>query len=106
MDYSYRERVHNYEMHTYMYGQVIRPPPGITNGTLGGENPSDLVLSPSSTVINFGDLQIYRVGSGAFAGKSVYGMHTIKPSSRCNGPVRRSPSGSSSFSIGNATSSR
>lgn len=47
-----------------MYGQVIQPPPGITNGTLGGESLSDFVLSPSSTVINFGDLQIYRIGSG------------------------------------------
>ena len=47
-----------------MYGQVIQPPPGITDGTLGGESLSDFVLSPSSTVINFGDLQIYRVGSG------------------------------------------
>ncbi|KAH9483911.1 Cleavage polyadenylation factor subunit clp1 [Psilocybe cubensis] len=67
VDYSYRERVHNYEMHTYMYGQVIQAPTGITNGTLGGENLTDLVLSPSSTVINFGDLQIYRVGSDAMA---------------------------------------
>ena len=47
-----------------MYGQVIQPPPGITNGTLGGESLTDFVLSPSSTVINFGDLQIYRIGSG------------------------------------------
>ena len=47
-----------------MYGQVIQPPAGITNGTLGGESLTDFVLSPSSTVINFGDLQIYRIGSG------------------------------------------
>jgi hypothetical protein len=47
-----------------MYGQVIQPPPGITNGTLGGESLTDFVLSPSSTVINFGDLQIFRIGSG------------------------------------------
>ena len=47
-----------------MYGQVIQPPPEITDGTLGGESLSDFVLSPSSTVINFGDLQIYRIGSG------------------------------------------
>jgi polyribonucleotide 5'-hydroxyl-kinase len=47
-----------------MYGQVIQPPPGITNGTLGGESLTDFVLSPSSTVVNFNDLQIYRIGSG------------------------------------------
>ncbi|KAF9484671.1 Clp1-domain-containing protein [Pholiota conissans] len=67
VDYAYRERVHNYELHTYMYGQVIRSPPGITNGSFGGENIADLVLSPSSTVINFTDLQIYRIGSDAMA---------------------------------------
>ncbi|KAF8969715.1 Pre-mRNA cleavage complex II protein Clp1-domain-containing protein [Flammula alnicola] len=67
VDYSYRERVHNYQLYTYMYGQVIRPPSGITNGSLGGENLTDLVLSPSSTVINFNDLQIYRIGSDTMA---------------------------------------
>ncbi|KDR73633.1 hypothetical protein GALMADRAFT_251398 [Galerina marginata CBS 339.88] len=67
VDVSYRERVHNYALHTYMYGQIIRPPPGITNGRLGGETLTDLVLSPSSTVINFGDLQIYRIGSDTMA---------------------------------------
>ena len=64
VDHSYRERVHNYELHTYMYGQIIHPPAGITNGTSGGETLTDLVLAPSSTVINFSDLQIYRIGSG------------------------------------------
>lgn len=47
-----------------MYGQVIRPPPGIPDGLFGGEQIHDLVLSPLSTVINFGDLQFYRIGSG------------------------------------------
>lgn len=66
LDHSYRERIHNYQLHNYMYGQVIQPPPGISNGTLGGEALTDFVLSPSSTVINFGDLQIYRIGSGSY----------------------------------------
>ena len=64
LDHGYRERIYNYQLHNYMYGQVIQPPAGITNGTLGGESLTDFVLSPSSTVINFGDLQIYRIGSG------------------------------------------
>ena len=64
VDYSYRERVHSYELHTYMYGQIIHPPAGITTGTMGGETLADLVLAPSSTVVNFSDLQIYRIGSG------------------------------------------
>ncbi|CAA7271464.1 unnamed protein product [Cyclocybe aegerita] len=67
VDPSYRERVVSYQLHSYMYGQVIKPPSGITNGSLGGESLSDLVLSPSSTVINFGDLQIYRIGSETMA---------------------------------------
>lgn len=72
VDYAYRERVHNYALHTYMYGQVIHPPAGITNGSFGGENLTDLVLSPSSTVINFSDLNIYRIGSGEYYGDQVY----------------------------------
>jgi len=67
VDSSYRERIMNYQLHSYMYGQVIKPPEGVTNGSLGGENLADLVLSPSSTVVNFSDLQIYRIGSDAMA---------------------------------------
>jgi len=47
-----------------MYGQVLKPPPGITKGIFGGEDLEELLLSPSSTVINFDDLQIFRIGSG------------------------------------------
>jgi len=71
VDHGYRERIHNYQLHNYMYGQVIQPPPGITHGTLGGESLTDFVLSPSSTVINFGDLQIYRIGSDTMAPSDV-----------------------------------
>jgi len=48
-----------------MYGQVIEAPPGISAASLGGETMTDLVLSPSSTVINFNDLKIYRIGEGS-----------------------------------------
>lgn len=64
LDHGYRERVHNYQLHTYMYGQIIQAPPGISSATLGGEALTDLVLSPSSTVINFDDLSIFRIGAG------------------------------------------
>jgi len=64
VDTAYCERVTNYQIHSYMYGQVIKPPAGVTAGSLGGENLSDLVLSPLSTVINFSDLKIYRIGAG------------------------------------------
>lgn len=64
LDHSYRERVHNYQLRTYMYGQVIEAPPGISSATLGGETMTDLVLSPSSVVIGFDDLTIYRIGEG------------------------------------------
>ena len=47
-----------------MYGQVIQAPPGISNATLGGESLTDLVLSPSSNVIKFEDLSIFRIGAG------------------------------------------
>lgn len=64
LDHAYRERVHNQQLHTYMYGRVIQPPSGITSASLGGESLMDLILSPSSTVINFDDLTIFRIGAG------------------------------------------
>lgn len=64
LDHSYRERVRNYQLHTYMYGEKIDPPPGITSAMVGGEVDVDLILSPSSSVINFGELMIYRIGAG------------------------------------------
>lgn len=70
LDHSYRERVHNYQLHTYMYGQIISAPPGISSATLGGEALTDLALAPSSTVINFDDLSIFRIGAETMAPSS------------------------------------
>ncbi|KAJ7744947.1 Pre-mRNA cleavage complex II protein Clp1-domain-containing protein [Mycena maculata] len=70
LDHLYRERVHNYQLHTYMYGQIIPPPAGISSASLGGETLSDLVLAPSSTVINFDDLSIFRIGAETMAPSS------------------------------------
>ncbi|KAF8211880.1 Pre-mRNA cleavage complex II protein Clp1-domain-containing protein [Mycena galopus ATCC 62051] len=70
LDHMYRERVHNYQLHSYFYGQIIPPPAGISSALLGGESLSDLVLSPSSTVINFGDLSIFRIGAETMAPSS------------------------------------
>ncbi|KAK7037986.1 mRNA cleavage and polyadenylation factor CLP1 [Favolaschia claudopus] len=70
LDHLYRERVHNYQLHSYFYGQVIPPPAGISAASLGGETLSDLVLSPSSTVINFDDLSIFRIGAESMAPSS------------------------------------
>ncbi|KAF7975848.1 hypothetical protein HWV62_8421 [Athelia sp. TMB] len=67
LDLGYRERVHRYQLHTYMYGQVIEAPPGVGTATLGGETMSDLVLSPSSIVLGFDDLAIYRIGEETMA---------------------------------------
>ena len=64
LDHSYRERVHGYQLHAYMYGHVIPTPAGVSNGTVGGEALTDLALAPSSTVINFNDLSMYRIGAG------------------------------------------
>jgi len=64
LDHLYRERVHHYQLHAYMYGQVIPASLGISSATSGGESLADLVLAPSSTVINFGDLSIFRIGAG------------------------------------------
>ncbi|KAK2466722.1 hypothetical protein APHAL10511_000980 [Amanita phalloides] len=67
LEHAYRERVHNYQLHAYMYGHVISAPPGISDGTVGGEALTDLALAPSSTVINFSDLSIYRIGAETMA---------------------------------------
>ncbi|KAF8637404.1 hypothetical protein AX17_002899 [Amanita inopinata Kibby_2008] len=67
LDPAYRERVHKYQLHSYMYGQVIPAPSGATDSTLGGEALADLALAPSSTVINFGDISIYRIGAETMA---------------------------------------
>ena len=64
LDHSYRERVHNYQLRTYMYGQIMEAPLGISSATLGGETMTDLVLSPSSMIISFDDLSVYRIGEG------------------------------------------
>ncbi|KAL0574693.1 Cleavage polyadenylation factor subunit clp1 [Marasmius crinis-equi] len=70
LDHGYRERVHDNQFHTYMYGEVITPPLGISGGTQGGEALADLTLAPSSTVVSFNDLTIYRIGAGTMAPSS------------------------------------
>jgi polyribonucleotide 5'-hydroxyl-kinase len=70
LDHGYRERVHNYQLHAYMYGQTIDPPPGASSGLVGGEAATELILSPSSTIINIGDLAIYRIGQESMAPSS------------------------------------
>ncbi|KAG6856453.1 Cleavage polyadenylation factor subunit clp1 [Tephrocybe sp. NHM501043] len=72
LDHAYRERVHNLQLHTYMYGQIIAPPPGVsaTSAIAGGEALTELTLAPSSTVISFDDLNILRVGAETMAPSS------------------------------------
>ncbi|KIJ69109.1 hypothetical protein HYDPIDRAFT_172583 [Hydnomerulius pinastri MD-312] len=70
LDHSYRQRVRDYQLHAYMYGQTIDPPPGISSAIVGGEAATDLILSPSSTIIKFGDLTIYRIGEETMAPSS------------------------------------
>ena len=45
-----------------MYGFQLEVPPGITADSIGSEIVHDLVLSPQSSTLAFGDLAIYRVG--------------------------------------------
>ncbi|KAF8919363.1 hypothetical protein CPB85DRAFT_1373536 [Mucidula mucida] len=66
LDMGYRERVQSHQLHTYMYGQVIKPPAGISPSAVNNDTFSDIVLSPSSTVIGFDDLTIYRIGAGTY----------------------------------------
>ncbi|KAF4603725.1 Cleavage polyadenylation factor subunit clp1 [Pleurotus pulmonarius] len=91
LDQSYRERVYNYQLHTYMYGQVLEPPPGVSSATIGGEAPSDFILSPSSTVCKFEDLAIYRIGAETMAPTSALPIGATRAVSEMQ-PVRIDPS--------------
>ncbi|EMD38020.1 hypothetical protein CERSUDRAFT_113133 [Gelatoporia subvermispora B] len=70
LDAGYRERVRKYQMHNYMYGEVIEAPAGLGAGYLqAGEQTPDLThrLAPSSSQVAFGDLTIYRIGEETMA---------------------------------------
>ncbi|KAF8463804.1 Pre-mRNA cleavage complex II protein Clp1-domain-containing protein [Gautieria morchelliformis] len=67
LDYAYRARVHGLQLHSYLYGQSLPLPPGVSSATLGGEALEELSLSPHSLVIEFSDLTIYRIGEEAMA---------------------------------------
>ncbi|KIY70120.1 hypothetical protein CYLTODRAFT_488383 [Cylindrobasidium torrendii FP15055 ss-10] len=67
LDLGYRDRVHAHQLHTYFYGQVIPPPAGVPEGSYSNDTFADNVLSPSSTVCGFEDLNIWRIGAPAMA---------------------------------------
>ncbi|KAG1891418.1 Pre-mRNA cleavage complex II protein Clp1-domain-containing protein [Suillus subluteus] len=95
LDHSYRERVHKYQLHTYMYGQKIDPPSGITSAIVGGEAVADLVLSPSSCIVKFEDLAIYRIGAETMAPSSALPIGAARMLSEMQ-PVLVDPASSSS----------
>ncbi|KAF8891289.1 Pre-mRNA cleavage complex II protein Clp1-domain-containing protein [Infundibulicybe gibba] len=95
LDHNYRERIHNYQLHTYMYGQIIPSPPGISAASLGGEALTDLVLSPSSIVVNFSDISIFRIGSDTMAPSSALPVGATRVVSEMQ-PVQVDPSQSGS----------
>ena len=78
LDPAYRSRVHKYQLHTYFYGHVIEPPPGLSTKVVlqAGEQTPDLTLhlSPLSTTVNFGDITIYRIGEGECTRRCGHGM--------------------------------
>jgi hypothetical protein len=61
LDVQYRQRVHAQQIHTYMYGQVIAPPRGLSASMIGDAD-FDGRLAPSSSVISFGELSFLRIG--------------------------------------------
>ncbi|KAH9930627.1 uncharacterized protein B0H18DRAFT_992607 [Fomitopsis serialis] len=60
-----------YQLQNYMYGKVLRPPPGLSSTTYlqGGEQAADLTLNlaPVSSIVSFSDLTIYRIGEETMA---------------------------------------
>ncbi|KAA1469407.1 hypothetical protein DENSPDRAFT_835025 [Dentipellis sp. KUC8613] len=70
LDQPYRTRIQTYQLHTYMYGQPLTPPPGPgvdPSATAGGEAAMDVHLAPSSSVVSFDDLTVYRIGEETMA---------------------------------------
>ena len=67
-DYAYRQRVRNHQVQNYVYGQKVEIPDRCDNGEgsylFQHEPTSDLSLAPSSTVVPFDDITIYRIGGG------------------------------------------
>jgi len=61
LDLQYRQRVHAQQIHTYMYGQVVTPPRGLSASIIGDAD-FDGRLAPSSSVIPFGELTFLRIG--------------------------------------------
>ncbi|KAH6918292.1 cleavage/polyadenylation factor ia subunit Clp1p [Coprinopsis sp. MPI-PUGE-AT-0042] len=90
LDQSYRERVRKYQLHSYMYGHPVQPPQGVAGATLGGENPAHLILSPSSTMIKFGDISIHRIGTDAMAPSSALPVNATRQVSELQ-PVNVNP---------------
>jgi polyribonucleotide 5'-hydroxyl-kinase len=64
LDQAQRERIQTRELHAYMYGESITPPAGVTSYLLGGELHTELGLAPTSSVVSFDELAIYRIGEG------------------------------------------
>ncbi|KAH9981105.1 Pre-mRNA cleavage complex II protein Clp1-domain-containing protein [Lactifluus volemus] len=69
LDLQYRQRVHAQQVHTYMYGQVITPPRGLSASAIGDAD-FDGRLAPSSSVIPFGELSFLRIGEKSMAPSS------------------------------------
>jgi hypothetical protein len=61
LDVQYRQRVHAQQLHTYFYGQAIAPPRGLSASAIGDAD-FDGHLSPSSSVIPFGEFSFLRIG--------------------------------------------
>ncbi|KAN0140801.1 Pre-mRNA cleavage complex II protein Clp1 domain containing protein [Lactarius tabidus] len=69
LDLQYRQRVHAQQIHTYMYGQIITPPRGLSASVIGDAD-FDGHLAPSSSVIPFGELSFLRIGEKSMAPSS------------------------------------
>src|SRR5271170_6964764 len=65
LDLQYRQRIHAQQIYTYMYGQVVTPPRGLSASVIGDAD-FDGRLAPSSSVIPFGELTFLRIGESEF----------------------------------------
>ncbi|KAI0086409.1 Pre-mRNA cleavage complex II protein Clp1-domain-containing protein [Irpex rosettiformis] len=100
LDAPYRSRIHKYQMHSYFYGERFTLPPGMPSLTsapaaagylVGGEQIMDFTLAPSSFVVPFGDLTMWRIGEETMAPSSALPIGATRVVSEMQ-PIQVDPS--------------
>ncbi|KAH9035396.1 Clp1-domain-containing protein [Lactarius pseudohatsudake] len=94
LDLQYRQRIHAQQIYTYMYGQVVTPPRGLSASVIGDAD-FDGRLAPSSSVIPFGELTFLRIGEKSMAPSSALPIGATRTVNEMH-PIQLDPASSGS----------